>query len=409
MPALCLYFEVHQPYRLRPFHFFDIAHAGPGEYFDEKSNRQILDKVAEKCYIPATELFTKIVKKYAGDVKLTFSLSGTILEQLENWRPDVLDRFKRLVDTGHIEILSETYYHSLAALFSDKEFEIQVRKHLTTVRRIFGVRPESFRNTELIYSNHIAYLVARMGFRSILMEGADRILDWRSPNFMYRAKFEPSLKVMTKNYQLSDDIAFRFGNRSWNEWPLTVEKFAGWAHDIAGNGEVLNLFMDYETFGEHQWADTGIFQFLEDLPAAIFKHPDFRFATVSECARRYGATDSIDTVEPISWADTERDVSAWLGNSMQREAIHALYDLRDDVYARGDAVLLDAFGRLSTSDHFYYMCTKYFNDGDVHKYFSPYETPHEAYVYFMNALHDLRETLHPASHGDSASKLASAV
>jgi alpha-amylase len=391
--SVCFYFEVHQPYRLRPYHFLDIG--GEGGCFDDAKNREVMRKVGDKCYLPMTDLLLELIDRYGEEFRCTFAITGTALEQFRDWYPEVLDNFKRLAATGCVEFLGETYYHSLASLFSDNEFREQVRLHSQLMRSEFGVQTTAFRNTELIYSNHVAGLAADLGFQGLLMEGADRILDWRSPNFVYRPRFAPHLKVLTKNYRLSDDIAFRFSDRNWSRWPLSADTFAQWTHALAPNGQVLNLFMDFETFGEHQWEDSGIFRFMRDLPEAIRRHPDFRFQTVSETMQAHAAVGDIDAYDPVSWADTERDLSAWLGNSMQREAIEALYEMEERVQFLGDPHILETFRKLQTSDHFYYMCTKYFNDGDVHKYFSPYETPHEAYVYFMNALQDLRQRIKP--------------
>ncbi|MFN3603539.1 MAG: glycoside hydrolase family 57 protein [Leptonema sp. (in: bacteria)] len=390
MNAVCFYFQVHQPYRLRKYTFFDI---GSFSYFDEEKNRQILLKVSEKCYEPMNLLLLKLVNKYKGDFKFTFSLTGTVVEQLKKWNPKVLDLFRALVDTGYVELLSETYYHSLAGIFSDQEFKEQVQKHIKLMQKEFGYTPTSFRNTELVFSNHIGWLVANMGFTSILTEGTEKILGWRSPNYLYRPKYSPQIKVLLKNYRLSDDIAFRFSNKYWEEYPLTADKFAHWVHNIAWNGQTVNLFMDYETFGEHQWKDTGIFEFMEHLPEAIKKNKNFRFLTVSEVANLYPAVGEIDTHQPISWADMERDLSAWMGNSMQKEALHSIYEIEDTIKSNGDPLLLEQWRKLLTSDHFYYMSTKFWHDGDVHKYFSPYDTPHNAYVYFMNVLEDLKHRL----------------
>jgi alpha-amylase len=309
------------------------------------------------------------------------------------WYPEVLDNFKRLADTDSVEFLGETYYHSLSSLYHEAEFRDQVKMHLDLMRKEFNRSPSSFRNTELIFNSHIGWLAQEMGFESILTEGTAKILGWRSPNFVYRCRHSPSIKCLLKNYRLSDDIAFRFSDKNWSDWPLTADRFANWVHNIAGNGTNVNLFMDFETFGEHQWADTGIFDFMSDLPSKILKHPDYRFNTVAETTRSNRALGDVAVDAPISWADEERDLSAWLGNSMQREAISALYEMADRVRALGNPALLDTFRKLQTSDHFYYMCTKYFNDGDVHKYFSPYKTPHDAYVYYMNMLHDFRSRL----------------
>ncbi len=390
MNSVCFYFQVHQPYRLRKYTFFDI---GDDHYFDEEKNKQILLKVSEKCYEPMNLLLLKLIKRYKGEFKVTFSITGTVIEQLKKWNPKVLDLFKALVDTGSVELLSETYYHSLAGIFSDKEFKEQIQIHTKLLQKEFSYTPKSFRNTELIFNNHIGWIVANMGFVSILTEGTEKILGWRSPNFLYKPKYSPQIKCLLKNYRLSDDIAFRFSNKYWEEYPLTADKFAHWIHNIAGNGHTVNLFMDYETFGEHQWADTGIFDFMEHLPEAIWKHKDFRFHTVSEVASLYPVVGEIDTHQAISWADMERDLSAWMGNSMQKEALYSIYEIEDKVKSTGDPFLLELWRKLLTSDHFYYMSTKFWHDGDVHKYFSPYSTPHDAYIYFMNALEDLKHRL----------------
>ncbi len=390
MISVCFYFEVHQPYRLRKYSFFDI---GNPDYFEDTKNREVLIKVANKCYNPMNQLLLKLIKKYKGDFKVTFSLTGILIEQLKRWSPYTLDLFKALVDTGYVELLSETYYHSLSSIFSENEFKAQIKLHLDLLKKEFHYTPQSFRNTELIYNNHIAWIIASMGFKSILLEGTEKILGWRSPNFLYRPKYSPQLRCLLKNYRLSDDIAFRFSNKYWEGYPLTADKFSHWIHNIAGNGNVVNLFMDYETFGEHQWEDTGIFDFMEHLPEKILKHPDFRFSTVTEVANLYDPVGDIDTTETISWADMERDLSAWMGNNMQKEALQSIYNIEQIVKEKNNPILLENWRKLTTSDHFYYMSTKFWHDGDVHKYFSPYDSPHEAYVYFMNCLEDLEHRI----------------
>jgi alpha-amylase len=301
-----------------------------------------------------------------------------------------MSTFDALAETGCVEFLAETYYHSLSFLYSKAEFVEQVNKHVETVQRFFGRRPRVFRNTELIYNNELAYTVEQMGlFDAILSEGADHILGGRSPNFVYRPVSTEKLKMLLKNYSLSDDIAFRFSNRHWSEWPLTAEKFAQWVSKVNGNGQVVNLFLDYETLGEHQWEDTGIFDFIRHLPGEILKHPDNNFKTPSEVVDAYEPVDTVDVPHIISWADTERDLSAWLGNAMQSNAIHELYRLEGRVKETCDLNIVDDWRKLQISDHFYYMCTKYFADGDVHKYFNPYDSPYESYINFMNVLNNL--------------------
>lgn len=391
MPSICFYFQVHQPYRLRHYSFFDIGQ--DHFYEDAEVNRTILDKVAQKCYLPMNELLLKMIRRWEGRFRVAFSLSGTAMDQFEEYQPEILDSFRTLVDTGCVELLSETYAHSLAALYDPDEFRAQVALHDELIKKHFGATPRVFRNTELIYRNDIARMVEDMGYEAILTEGADYILGWRSPNYMYQPSSCTKLKLLLKNYRLSDDIAFRFSNRGWDQWPLTAEKFAGWAHAVNGAGELINLFMDYETFGEHQWAETGIFDFMEALPAAVFADPNFDFVTPSQAAERYSPIARIDVPNAISWADVERDLTAWIGNDMECDAIETVYSLKEKVLADGDEGIVRTWRRLQTSDHFYYMCTKWFSDGDVHKYFNPYGTPYDAYINYMNVLSDFKMTL----------------
>ncbi|MFB3925766.1 MAG: glycoside hydrolase family 57 protein [Syntrophales bacterium] len=391
MPAVCFSLEVHQPFRLKHFTFFDINHVH--KYFDDEANRQILRKVSEKCYIPANKIMLDLIKEYKGDFKISFSITGVLLEQLERFNPKALDSFKRLADTGHVEFLNETYYHSLAILFSEREFKEQVGMHKRKIKTLFGQNPKTFRNTEMIYNNDLARLIESMGYRAILTEGADQILGWRSPNYVYQPVGCLKLKCLLKNYRLSDDVAFRFSNRAWAEYPLTAEKYANWIHAIAAAGEVVNLFMDYETFGEHQWEDTGIFEFLKAFPGEILKHSDFEFLTPIEVTRKYQPVAQLDVPHFISWADVERDLTAWLGNHMQNDAIQTLYGMEKKVRRKRGDRLLDTWRKLQISDHFYYMCTKWFSDGDVHKYFNPYHSPYDAYINYMNILADFNNAL----------------
>lgn len=392
MIHVCFYFQVHQPFRLRKdYSFFCIGK--DHNYEDAGLNRAIMRKVAEKCYLPTNAVMLDLIRRHEGRFRISYSISGVCLEQFELYAPEVLDSFRALVDTGCVELINETYYHSLAFLFSRKEFRSQVQAHRKKLEDLFGVKPKTFRNTELIYNNDIGKEVEDMGFDAILTEGADQVLGWRSPNFAYQPQPCYRLKLLLKNYRLSDDIAFRFSNRGWEGWPLTAEKFAGWTHAVAGNGEMVNLFMDYETFGEHQWADTGIFEFLRHMPDAILRHPDFDFRTPAEVSKLCQPMSKLDVPYTISWADLERDLTAWLGNPLQDSAIEYAYSLENAVMRSKDIHLIHTWRKLLTSDHFYYMCTKWFSDGDVHKYFSPYKSPYDAYVLHSNVLNDLEETL----------------
>jgi alpha-amylase len=372
-------------------------------YFDEHKNAFICRKVANKCYLPANRLLLKMIRRLGGKFKIAYSLTGVLLEQFQTYSPEVISTFDALAETGCVEFLAETYYHSLSSLYSRDEFVEQVNKHVETIGYLFGQRPRVFRNTELIYNNDLAALVESMGsFDAIITEGADHILGLRSPNFLYRPQGSGKLKLLLKNYTLSDDIAFRFSDRDWPEWPLTAEKFAGWISNVNGNGNVVNLFMDYETFGEHQWEDTGIFDFMSQLPEQILKHPDNDFKTPSEVVQSYEAIDTVDVPHIISWADTERDLSAWLGNAMQSSAIHELYRLEKTIKQTGNERLIADWRRLQASDHFYYMCTKHLADGDVHKYFNPYDSPYDSYINFMNVLNHLCNRCSKATIVDTA-------
>jgi len=385
MASVCMYFQVHQPFRLRKYSVFD----SDARYFDDYHNAEICRKVAHKCYLPANELMLELIRVHDKRFRCAYSVTGVALDQFEAYCPEVLDSFRRLNDTGAVEFISETYYHSLSFLYSRQEFVEQVELHRRRMEELFGQRPQVFRNTELIYNNDVAHVAAQLGYRGVLCEGVDRLLGYRSPNFIYTAPACPRVALLLKNYRLSDDIAFRFGNRGWEEWPLTAEKFARWVNQVNGNGYCVNLFMDYETFGEHQWASTGIFDFMRHMPGAVMEYPDNGFRKPSEIIDAFQPVGEYDVPHLISWADTERDLSAWLGNAMQHNAIAELYKLEGEVKAAEDPQLLAGWRRLTTSDHFYYMCTKYFADGDVHKYFSPYESPYDSYINFMNVLDNL--------------------
>ncbi len=392
MPSVCLYFQVHQPFRVKKYPFFSVG--WDHDYFSEGAqnslnNRHILTRVARKCYLPTNRTLLDLLT-WHPEFRCSFSFSGVILEQLEELAPEVLKSFQDLVATGRVEILGETYHHSLAFLYSRAEFRRQVALHTRKVQQLFGVKPKIFRNTELIYSNDVAREVEKMRFKGILAEGADHVLGWRSPNFVYRPAGTKKLSLLLKNYRLSDDIAFRFSQRTWKDWPLTADKFARWVNQINGNGTNVDLFMDYETFGEHQWEDTGIFEFLRHLPGEVLKHPDNDFATPSEVVARYQPVSELDVPSYVSWADIERDLSAWKGNALQDDALQAIYGLEKAVRKSRDPLIADDWRKLQTSDHFYYMCTKWFADGDVHAYFNPYESPYEAFTCYMNAVRDLR-------------------
>ena len=381
--SICLYFQVHQPTRLRLYRFFDIGK--DSHYYDDFANRTILRRVAQKCYLPMNELMLELVTKNKGKFKIAYSISGSALEQFQRFCPEVIDSFKALAATGKVEFLAETYYHSLASLASESEFRHQVAKHAAKIEELFGVKPTAFRNTELIYSNGIGEMVYDMGYKTMLTEGARHIMGWQSPNYVYTGETQPKLKLLLRNYALSDDIAFRFAQNK-----VTADQYVGWLKENAKEGDIVNLFMDYETFGEHQGAESGIFEFMKALPAAVLKDGTFGFATPSEVTKKFKPVSDIAVEDPISWADEERDLTAWLGNELQNEAFKKVYAMTEKLAIVNDPELYEDFGHLQESDHFYYMCTKFFSDGEVHKYFNPYDTPYEAFINYMNVISDFQ-------------------
>ncbi len=388
MKAICFYFQVHQPYRLRQYRFFDIGKNH--YYFDDFANETILRKVAQRCYLPANQMMLDLIRRHGSRFKIAFSLSGTVMTQFREYAPDVLDSFKELADTGCVEFLAETYGHSLSSLKSKEEFQRQVKAQVAMVEELFGKTPTVFRNTELIYSDEISDMVAEMGYIGQLTEGAKHIMGWRSPNYLYTSASSPQLKLLLKNFTLSDDIAFRFSNHSWKEWPLTTEKYVNWLNALNPNEDIVNLFLDYETFGEHQWAETGIFDFMRKLPEQVMENSDFQFLTPTEVVEQFQPISPMHVRYPISWADEERDLTAWLGNEMQDEAFDRLYQLEESMKKVTDPGLHRIWNLLQSSDHFYYQCTKWFSDGVVHKYFNPYDSPYDAFINFMNILADFK-------------------
>ena len=391
MSAVVLYLHVHQPFRVAPYSVFDTGvrhdYFDSVDYEDQENNERILRKVAEKSYIPTNTMLKELLDTHE-DFRLSLSITGTFIEQCERWAPDVLRSFQELVATGRVDIVAETYYHSLAFFYSRFEFEKQVMMHREKIQSLFGVVPTVFRNTELAYNNELAQWAESAGYKAILAEGWDPILGYRSPNYVYQPQNTDSIKLLLKNYRLSDDVAFRFSNQDWNQWPLDAKTYLGWLpHD--NDEQVIDLFMDYETFGEHQWASTGIFDFMKQLVGDISRSPDLTFMTVSQAAA-LEPRGVIDMPWTVTWADNERDLSAWLGNSMQQEAMRHVYELEDSILRTGDLDLISDWRKLQTSDHVYYMCTKWFQDGDVHAYFSPYNSPYDAFLFYMNALRDLR-------------------
>jgi alpha-amylase len=386
MPSVCFYFKVHQPFRLRNFNIFDIGKNI--DYFDDEKNKFYLDRIVKKCYLPTLNIIEELIKETNYRFKISLGITGTLIEQLSLWYPEVIEKLKKIVSTGNVELTGETYYHSLSSIYSKKEFEIQIKKHKKLINDLFKQEPVIFSNTELIYFDELENILPELGFKGIITEGVDRILEWRSPNFIY-SSLNNKLKILLRNYRLSDDISFRFSSKEWIEWPLTAEKFSYWLEQFNGNGEVINLFMDFETFGEHQWVETGIFEFLINLVFEILKIKDFNFLTLSEAIKTYPTKGIFSSPYPITWADTERDLTAWIGNEMQKDAIERLYGLENKIKSLDNKDMIEIWRKLQTADHFYYMCTKWFADGDVHKYFNPYENPYVAYLNFRNILEDI--------------------
>ena len=391
MRAICLYLHIHQPVRYREYSIFDVSNDSNyfhDHYNSRQSNERIFKKVTDKSYRPMLELLERNMLQFPG-FKISLSITGTWLEQAAKWAPDLIAQIRHMVQRGQVEIVGETYYHSLAFFHDQNEFALQVAEHSRIIKKLFGVTPQVFRNTELAYNDSLAHWAEQQGYKAILAEGWDKILDWRSPNYVYRPTGCNNIKLLLKNYRLSDDIAFRFSNRNWSEWPLTVPKYQNWLNHDCLRGNLINLFMDFETFGEHQWADTGIFDFIDRFISSWLGVYDNKFLTVSEACDTFDVAGEISMPETVTWADTERDLSAWASNSMQTSAMNDLYSMRQDIFDTKDRNLIHDWQLMTTSDHPYSMCTKYWNDGDVHAYFSAYASPYESFMYFENVLRDL--------------------
>ncbi|HLO60984.1 MAG TPA: glycoside hydrolase family 57 protein [Bacteroidales bacterium] len=386
MRTICLYFQIHQPFRLKRYRFFNIGN--DHYYYDDYLNESIISRIAERSFLQANKVIGQIIKEFGSQFKVAFSISGVALDQLELYAPEVIESFAKLAKTGSVEFLSETYSHSLVALKNKEEFKKQVNEHREKIKNLFGVEPKVFRNTELVYSDRIGADVAEMGFSAMLTEGAKHVLGWKSPNYLYCNSINPRLKILLRNFRMSDDIAFRFSNKGWSEYPLTAEKFADWLKKLDKKEETVNLFLDYETFGEHQWMESGIFEFLKALPKVVYKLTNFSFSTPSEIAEKLLPVSTISVPYPISWADEERDLTAWLGNELQVDAFNRLYSITDKVNRCQDEKLKKDWRYLQSSDHFYFMSTKFFTAGATQAYYNPYETPYDAYINYMNVLSD---------------------
>ncbi|MGC8802692.1 MAG: glycoside hydrolase family 57 protein [Bacteroidales bacterium] len=392
MKTICMYFQVHQPFRFRKYRFFEIGNEH--YYYDDYANESFMRKVASKSYLPANKILLDLIKEYGSRFKVAFSISGTALDQFELYAPEVLESFQKLAATNSVEFLSETYSHTLASLINKEEFLQQIAEHDAKIEKLFGKKPTVFRNTELIYNNEIGDWLTEIGFKGVITEGARHILGWKSPNYVYVSATNPRLKLLLKNSRLSDDIAFRFSNQGWDQFPLTAEKFVGWIKAMDAKEDTLNLFMNYDTFGNIQPKESGIFDFLKAFPREVFKTNQLTFSTPSEVIERFQPVAPLSIQYPISWADEERDVSAWLGNELQQEAFRKLFALRDKVLQCNDPQLKLDWKYLQCSDHFYYMSTKFFIHGSLYSYFNPYNSPYEAFINYMNILSDFEIRIH---------------
>ncbi|MBQ6861414.1 MAG: glycoside hydrolase family 57 protein [Alistipes sp.] len=402
MKTVCLYFQVHQPWRLKKYRFFNMGK--DHNYLDDLANRSILQKVARQCYLPMNAMLLKLIEEHKGQFRCSFSITGIAIEQFKAYAPEVLESFKALAKTGCVEFLAETYSHSLASLASKEDFADQVKLHAQMIKKEFGMKPTAFRNTELIYSDEIGAMVSELGYKTMLAEGARHILGWKSPNYIYANSIDQKMRLLLRNYKLSDDIAFRFSNQGWDEYPLTADKYVSWLTSEETPGEVVNLFMDYETFGEHQGVETGIFDFMKALPAIALASGQLEFATVSEAAKKYQPVSVLHCPHTMSWADEERDVTAWLGNELQNEAFSKLYALKEKIAKLKSEDFNYVWNFMQTSDHFYYMATKWLSDGDVHSYFNPYDSAYDAFINYMNVLSDFEIEVDKALEAKKASK-----
>ena len=388
--SICIYFQIHHPERLRKYQFFDIGKKH--NYFDNYANRSELEDLAENCYLPANALLLDLIKKYEDKFKVAFSISGSAIDQLEMHTPEVIRSFQELAQTGQVEFLAETYSHSLASLSEDTdEFELQVKRHSAAIKELFGKKPVTFRNTSLIYSDKIGKRVADLGFKTMLTDGAKHVLGWKSPNFIYKNALDENLNLLLKNSKLSDDIAIRFSDKNWSEYPLTSEKYADWVSHSLQDTEVLNLFMNYEVIGHYNRAESGIFDFLRYFIQQIAENPNYQFLLPKEVTKKHTAKDILPVPYPISWTDEERDITSWLGNELQKEAFTELFKIQPLVKKKKNAELNEDYSRLQASEHFYFMRTKLFSGADYHKYILPYESPYEAFINYMNVLSDFIE------------------
>lgn len=383
MKSVCLYFQIHQPLRLKKYRFFNMGK--DVMYLDDYLNRSIMQRAADNCYHPMNEMLLKCIKESNGKFKVSFSISGLAIEQMKLFEPELLDSFKALAATGSVEFMAETQSHTLSSVLSKEEFFAEVKTHAALIEKEFGVKPKSFANTELIYSDAIGEMVAELGYDSMVTEGAKHILGWKSPDFVYVNAINPRLKLLMRNSRLSDDLRYRFSDRTWDQWPLTADKYVEWVED--GDGEVCNIYLDYETFGEYQNCDSGVFSFFEHFVKGVIANKKLEFDVPSNVTATHHPVAVLHVPYPISWTDEEKDVTAWIGNDLQNEATSKLYSLRDDVIKLNDPDINKVWEFLKTSNHFYYMSTKWFTDNSTSNV-NPYDSPYEAFINYMNVLSD---------------------
>ncbi|MEO1652371.1 MAG: glycoside hydrolase family 57 protein [Bacteroidota bacterium] len=394
MKTICLYLHVHQPFRLKKYRFFDIG--SNHDYYDDFQNENIIRKVAQNCYLPANQILLDLIQQHPDFFKVSFSISGPALDQLEKYAPEVVEGFVKLAQTGNVEFIAEPYAHSLAFHRDEEEFKAQIESSKDKIKKLFKQTPQTFHNTEMIYNDRIGEIITEMGFRAVITEGASHILGWKSPHYVYYNALNPKLKIMLRSFNLSDDIAFRFSDRSWSEWPLTTEKYVSWLNGLSPSEKIVNLFLSYETFGEHHSADTGILEFLKALPQSVRNYSDFTFQTPKEAILSHPPKAALSVPDAISWADIEKDLTSWLGNELQDEAFAQLYKLRPKIMEVKDEELEKDWNYLQISDHFLYMCTKFFSDGQDHNYFNPFGSPYDAFINYMNVLSDFELRLEEA-------------
>ncbi len=400
--TICFHFHVHQPLRLKTYRFFNMGK--DHNYLDMSANRSIIQRLATECYLPMNNLLLDLIERHKGAFKVSLSISGLAIEQFKHYTPDVLESFKKLAATGCVEFVAGSYSHSLSSLVEGKEFEQEVKSQMAMIKKEFGQTPTTFANTELIYSDIIGERVAAMGFKTMVTEGAKHVLGWKSPNYIYANAINQKLRLALRNYKLSDDICLRFSNQGWEGWPLTADKYTEWLSSSAG--EVVNLIMDYETFGEYQKANSGIFEFMRALPDRVLATGEMEFATISEATTAHQPIGVLHCPHPMSWTDEERDITAWLGNELQNEAFSKLYAMQGDINRLGEKDYDYVWNFMKASDNFYYMATKWFSDGDTHSYSNPYDSSYAAFINYMNVLSDFEIEVAQALEAKKAKKRA---